>query len=204
MIEEQPYQRLETTFNCIQRERMEGVPVLNERLCVKAIGFHEWNGYQLGILITPWFMNLMLLPATVKVSNESNMGDIQTHIFPSGAYDFIVGYEQQFGLYLSCSLFSPMFEFEDQQEADLTAQEALAALMDEENFDQESQHRTQEIAEIWSGEKTISPEKDGFNQKSEAQAESELVQSSPQKLIKETASRRDFLRGNVFNSGSDL
>lgn len=203
MSEEHPYQRLETTFSYIQRERMEGVPVLNERLCVKAIGFHEWNGYQLGILITPWFMNLMLLPATVKVSNESKIGDIQTHIFPSGAYDFIVGYEEQFGVYLSCSLFSPMFEFEDQEAADLTAQEALAALIDEENFDQESQHRTQEIAEIWSGEKTITPEKDGFNRKSETGAEDENIQLPPQKVIKETASRRDFIRGKIFNSGSD-
>ncbi len=201
MNDEQAYQRLEQTFKRIQLERMEGVPVLNDRLCVKAIGFLQWNDFQLGILITPWFMNLMLLPVEAKSTILAKTGDIQTYVFPSGAYDFIVGYEDELGHYLNCSLFSPMFEFEDQQAAELTAQEALAAIMQEENFDQSSQHRTQEIAEIWSGEKSITPDKDGFIQKSESSSDN--IDPQPRKVIKDVASRRDFLRGRVFNSDSD-
>ncbi len=190
-------QRLENTFKRIE-QRMKGIPVLNESLHVKAIGFHQWGSYQLGVLITPWFMNLMLLPESAESISELKMGDIQSHIFPSGTYDFIVGYEDELGTYLNCSLFSPMFEFEDQLAAELTAQEALAAIMEEDNFDLSSQYRTSEVAEIWSGEKVITPEKDGFTQKTKPNGP--VVDVAQRKVIKEEASRRDFLRGKIFNT----
>ena len=46
----------------IQRERMADIPLLNPALEVQAVGFSVWEAYCLGVLITPWFMNLMLLP----------------------------------------------------------------------------------------------------------------------------------------------
>ena len=55
-------QRLESAFERVRRERMIDVPMLNPRLAVQAVGFRDWRGGWLGILITPWFMNLMLLP----------------------------------------------------------------------------------------------------------------------------------------------
>ena len=199
------HQQLEQTFTRIQQERMEGVPVLNNRLSVKAIGFHQWKDYQLGILVTPWFMNLILLPNMDEISSEMKVGNTKSFVFPSGVYDFIVGHEKQFGFYLNCSLFSPMFEFEDQAAAELTAKEALAAIMNEENFDRASQHRTQEIAEIWAGEKTVSKNDERFDPNDpNIVLLGKVDDATPHKIIKETSSRRDFLRGRVFHSDSEL
>lgn len=227
---------LESTFLSIQNTRMEGVPVINDKLSVKAIGFHAWNNYQLGILITPWFMNLMLFSqASGGANNESGqnneapgnrpddtsseklkVGSIQSHAFPSGAYDFVVGYEEGIGYYQSCSLFSPMFEFEDQTSAELTAKEAIAAIMNEDNIDFSSQSRDSEIEQIWKGEKVAPIVTDGFGS-GLSSPDSSLISNTnsprkPQKhlserikeRIDEPTSRRDFLRGKIFSAEDEV
>jgi [NiFe] hydrogenase assembly HybE family chaperone len=201
MLSNGSLEQLEPTFQKILDERMEGVPVINDRLTIKAIGFHQWNDFQLGILVTPWFMNLMLLPQVETEDSQAKIGSIQTQVFPSGAYDFIVGFENELGVYLSCSLFSPMFEFEDQHAAELTAKEALSAIMNEENVDAKSQSRTKEIQEIWSGEKPTPEKIDGFaTQQEEADGSDRKTLSES---INEPTSRRDFLRGKVFSKDAN-
>jgi [NiFe] hydrogenase assembly HybE family chaperone len=193
--------QLEPTFQMILEQRMEGVPVINDRLSVKAVDFQQWHSYQLGILITPWFMNLILLPEIETDVEQAQVGSKKTHVFPSGAYEFIMGFEDGLGLYLSCSLFSPMFEFEDQSTAELTAQEALSAIMNEENIDVESQGRDNEITQIWAGEK---PEPDKTDSLFSAQDEIEAEQRKTlSERIKEPTSRRDFLRAKVFIADAD-
>lgn len=107
---------------------MADVPVLNSALQVEAVSFMSWHEDWLGILITPWFMNLMLLPHMGKAWTGLVTGQAVVHAFPSGEYDFIVGQEAALGQYQSCSLFSPMFEFPDQACARATAQAVLANL----------------------------------------------------------------------------
>jgi [NiFe] hydrogenase assembly HybE family chaperone len=194
-------EQLEPTFQMILDERMEGIPIVNEELAVKAMGFHQWNDYQLGILITPWFMNLMLLPSIEWQQYGVKIGSIHTHVFPSGAYDFIVGFEDKIGFYLSCSLFSPMFEFEDQHAAELTAKEALTAIMNDENSDLDSQISDTEIVEIWAGERPEPDKTDSLFSKQDDLKESEHKPISER--IKEPTSRRDFLRGKVFSENVD-
>jgi [NiFe] hydrogenase assembly HybE family chaperone len=77
----------------------------------------------------------MLLPSEGDDWSELSPGSTQQHVFPSGAYDFIVGDETGIGRYQMCSLFSPMFEFEDQASALDTAMAVMAAIMQEENRD---------------------------------------------------------------------
>lgn len=204
--------KLEAVFNTILTERMYDLPVINANLVVKAVGFHEWNGHQLGILITPWFMNLMLLPGkeASKASAGTDhkrlkVGGTENHIFPSGSYEFVTGFEEVFGYYQSCSLFSPMFEFDDQGIAELTAKEALDAIMDSENTDTESQNPIAEIEQIWSGEKVppiAMTNFDGTMKNVPANGEQGSANSNkPQALserFKEPTSRRDFLRGKAF------
>ena len=189
-------EQLEPTFQNILESRMSDVPVVNERLIVKAVGFEQWHEYQLGILVTPWFMNLLLLPELNEGETSMKVGDKYTHVFPSGAYEFIVGFEEGLGFYLSCSLFSPMFEFEDQLAAELTAKEALSAIMDEQNEDVESQQHNEEIAQIWSGEKPMPKNTKGFDlQQDEVE---EISRKTLSERINQPTSRRDFLRGKVF------
>jgi len=193
-------EQLEATFQTILDERMQGVPVINERLAVNTVGFHQWGDYQLGILITPWFMNLMLLPTLEEQQDNVKIGTIHPHVFPSGSYDFIVGFEDEIGFYLSCSLFSPMFEFEDQHAAELTAKEALSAIMNDDNTDFDSQVREKEIVEIWAGEK---PEPDKTGSLFTQQDELDEPEQALSERIKPSSSRRDFLRGKVFSESDE-
>ena len=52
---------LVASFERIGRESMRGLPFYNESLSVEAIGFDRFGDGWLGVLITPWFMNLMLV-----------------------------------------------------------------------------------------------------------------------------------------------
>ena len=143
---------LETVFNRIYRERMSDMPMINRKLSVHAVGFQRWNQDYLGILITPWFMNLMLLPGDSK--NWSGLQELgkQTHLFPSGRYEFIIGREQHIGTYQMCSLFSPMFEFASDQSALETAEIIMQELMNSENQD-ELHIKPEQLEQIWKGER---------------------------------------------------
>lgn len=123
--------KLQAVFSEIAEQRMQNVPVYNHALQVKAIGFTAWNQYYLGIMLTPWFMNLMLLPLDAGADLGVRPGEKQTHSFPSGQYEFVAGENEQLGNYLVCSLFSPMFEFTDQETAERTATTILDTLMEE-------------------------------------------------------------------------
>lgn len=147
--------RLEGLFRYIEQVRMAGIPILNPALQVQAVAFTPWNGYQLGVLITPWFMNLILLgEGHAGALAERQPGEKITHAFPSGAYEFIVAEEPALehnqGRYQACSLFSPMQQFASQQLAVETAQAVMRSLMQEENSSGIST-RSREIAAAWGG-----------------------------------------------------
>lgn len=120
---------LERVFAHIQATRMRGLPILNPVLDVEAVGMRLWHGHCLGVLITPWFMNLMLLPNEGDDWSDLPPGAARQHVFPSGRYEFIVGEEAGIGRYQMCSLFSPVFEFADQAAAVATAEAVMEALM---------------------------------------------------------------------------
>lgn len=126
-------ERLVGVFAKIRRERMDGVPILNPRLEVEVVGVREWNGHWLVLLVTPWFINLMLLPATDEQAAawcSLALGASVPHGFPAGRFDFLVGEEADLGRYQMCSLFSPVLEFQDQAAARIAGRAALEALFD--------------------------------------------------------------------------
>jgi [NiFe] hydrogenase assembly HybE family chaperone len=123
-------ERLETAFRAVEACRMADVPILNRSLCCEAVGLRLWQDHWCGVLVTPWFMNLMLLPAA-ESSETWPMGQTVRRDLPGGTFAFIAGEEAGLGPYLACSLFSPMFEFPDQQTAVATADAALTEIMAE-------------------------------------------------------------------------
>lgn len=129
---------LEASFTRIQEERMADIPVLNQALAVQAVGFMPLNENFVGILITPWFMNLMLLPREPESSDQTTSGTTACYTFPSGEYEFIAGEEADIGPYQMCSLYSPMFEFEDQEAATATARHVMEFLMTEPTDDDDT------------------------------------------------------------------
>ena len=123
-------ERIAQAFAQIHTTRMQGLPFVNEALRVEAVGFRAWEGRWLGVLITPWFMNLVLLPDDAERWVHVRFGEYLAYTLPAGVFDFLSAHEPLLGEYHSCSLFSPMFEFGDQDGARLTAEAAVAALFD--------------------------------------------------------------------------
>jgi [NiFe] hydrogenase assembly HybE family chaperone len=122
------------TFAAIGSSRMRGIPLLNQQLKVQAVGFEPSMQAQpelvVGILVTPWFMNLICLPTepTSRVGTAAEAGVTIRHSVGSESFDFISASEDGLGNFAACSLFSPMFEFSDQAGAVATATEILATL----------------------------------------------------------------------------
>lgn len=115
---------LEEVFRRIELERMKDIPILNRKLRVEAVGFSDWQGYPLGVLITPWFMNLVWL--SESISEKSIVK------FPSGELGFSAFFDPELGRFQSCSMFSPMSDFPGQDFARETAREILRHLFTEE------------------------------------------------------------------------
>jgi len=64
---------IQSTFEKIHTENMQGIPILNSRVKVQALGFQEYQDRIIGIIITPWLMNLVLLPAAEENWSEMNI-----------------------------------------------------------------------------------------------------------------------------------
>ncbi len=124
---------LETDFTEVWHDKMRDVPIVNKALHVQAVGFRMHDGRPLGVLISPWFMNLVQLPAQGEDWTDLNPGAKEHLDFASGEYEFIHNVRQMVGGYKACSLFSPMNEFKTQAQAVDVAEAVMVALFDEGN-----------------------------------------------------------------------
>jgi [NiFe] hydrogenase assembly HybE family chaperone len=125
-----PSPRLEAGYREVQATRMRGVALLNPALEVQAVGFAPWEGHWLGIVLSPWFMNLTLAPGDPAAWQALLPGEKRHYRFPAGEFEFVGASDALLGELQLCSLFSPVLEFADQQSAVITARCALEALMD--------------------------------------------------------------------------
>jgi len=124
-----PAPRLEAAFTRIWKTRMAGLPFLNDALRVEAVGFRPWQGEWLGALVTPWFLNLVLMPGEGEWSGLPAGGE-RIVTLPAGGFRFISGHDEEIGEYHACSLFSPAQGFADHETARAVAAAALDALFD--------------------------------------------------------------------------
>jgi len=127
-----PAPRLEAAYARIWRTRMAGLPFLNANLRVEAVGFRPWEGQWLGALVTPWFVNLVLLPGEGAWPSLA-VGAERFVKLPAGTFRFIAGRDDELGEHHACSLFSPALEFADHEAARAVAQASLDALFDAAN-----------------------------------------------------------------------
>lgn len=167
--------RLKAHYREVEVTRMEGVPLLNPVLQVAAYGFEPYAEYHLGVLLTPWFMNLMMVPQDPAqyAENAPAVGDKIAISLPAGQVEFIIGFEDALGHTLSCSLFSPVFEFPDQATALETAQAALAEVL---NDGAQTGDEDPDMTNVWAGKLPVAEEDNS---------------AEPDKDV----NRRDFLRG---------
>lgn len=155
---------LESVFGEIARTRMADVLIVNPALRVEAVGFREWQGRRVGVLVTPWTISLVLLPGQDAPLMPLALDEKKTWEFPSGAYEFMGLNDPVIGICHICPLISPVSEFAAHDEALGVAQEIISALFLE-----------------WEDENTLSAMIEGARLDGEAFSQKKM-------------SRRDFLR----------
>lgn len=124
-----PSPALCAVFADIAATRMAGLPICNPHLQVEAIGFRRADdGHWVGVMITPWAINLLRLPAQADGWPVLPAGSKCDWGFASGDYEFTLAEEARLGEYHLCSLFSPASEFASHEQARLTALAIATAL----------------------------------------------------------------------------
>ncbi|RZS57884.1 [NiFe]-hydrogenase assembly chaperone HybE [Sphaerotilus mobilis] len=121
---------LQARFRAIAAGPMRDLPLNHPGLPVEAIGFEpdaadpDWA---LGVLLTPWCMNLVRLPCLADAATLA-VGHKASRTVGDGDVTFIGAFDEAIGGYETCSLFSPMQAFADASSARDTAREVLAEL----------------------------------------------------------------------------
>lgn len=165
-----PSSSIREVFERIADTRMRDFPLSNAALRVDTVGFRQWNQMWLGVLITPWSVNLLLQPCGNAAFRPLGTGESQAWRFPSGEYEFFGLDEPGLGATQMCSLFSPAFEFADHDGAVNTALEVMKELLTD---------PTEQAAEA----------------QRLAAAQTARVDGKP--LVERPMSRRMFLRGRM-------
>ncbi len=109
---------------------MRDLPIYNEKLTVEAIGFRRFgDDALLGVVVTPWFMNLTILPIERVPMNMAEIGKTISVELPAGRRAFVVGGDEGNGLYKGHSLHSPVLNFTLPGQAQAEARRMRALLM---------------------------------------------------------------------------
>ena len=125
-----PSGRTEAMYRQVWETSMHDMPFVNNALTVAAIGFHRYQGDWVGAVLTPWFLNLFVLPGGGTIWTDQASGDRVRIAFPVGELEFIADYQPEADVpaYQYCPLFAPVSQFLSQDAAVAAAEAALAAL----------------------------------------------------------------------------
>lgn len=116
-----------TTLERIHRERCARPPV-NSSLTCRAVGFARHQGDWLGVLITPWFVDLYLLPGGGDLWGDIPSGQRRYVELPGGTVPFTAADDPQIGSYQYSPLISPVSVLPDMAAAVKLANEVLSGI----------------------------------------------------------------------------
>lgn len=167
-------QKLEAVFTDIAETRMAGLPICNTALRVQAVGFREWNDHWVGVLVTPWTISLALMPGDKGPLKTLGADEKMSWEFPSGKYEFMGLNEPALGTCQTCSLISPVVDFERHEDAVKVAEQVMEALFVKDESDAKRDADRKQMVEA-------------------ARLQGEPVLDKP-------LSRRDFLRGSFLGT----
>lgn len=103
--------------------RMRELPIHNPRLAVEAVGFRQAGELFVGAIVTPWFLNLVVLGREVPASGES-----VELVLPGGRFALVAAHE---GVpHLALPLLSPVTEIVDREAARAVASECLRLVLE--------------------------------------------------------------------------
>ncbi|MEM7723157.1 MAG: [NiFe]-hydrogenase assembly chaperone HybE [Pseudomonadota bacterium] len=123
--------RLVADFQDLFTRKMRDVPLINSALEIEAVGFRIHAGRPVGVLVTPWLMSIVALPAGGEDWSTLVTGTAEYLPFPSGEYEFTHNRRERTGGYKACTLFASMRDFTSQEQAVAVAHRVLAVLFNE-------------------------------------------------------------------------
>lgn len=129
-IPDDPTPRLEAMYRRIWASSMHDMPFVNRALTVEVVGFRRWQGDWVGAVITPWFLNLFVLPGGGSLWSDRPAGERGNIAFPVGELEFIADDDvsAEIPAYQYCALITQVSQFAAQDAARAVAEEALKAL----------------------------------------------------------------------------
>ena len=117
---------------------MRDLPIYNDKIAIAAIGFRVFGEAELlGVVLTPWFMNLIMLPIERVPLDMHEIGKTVSVELPAGQRNFVIGGDKVIGLYKAHSLHSPVLNFTLPGQAQAEAKRMLALLMTPANTEAE-------------------------------------------------------------------
>lgn len=126
-----PTPRLAQMYRRIWETGMRDMTFVNTALSVEALGFCRWRGDWVGAVITPWFINLFVVPGGGELWSDLPAGDRCKLAFPLGELEFIADNDAsaEVPAHQYCPLFAPPGQFESQESARAAALEALRVIL---------------------------------------------------------------------------
>ena len=115
---------LQEHFEDIRITHMRGLPILNPRMAVEVVAVRDFGEHRICVLITPWFMNLVMLPGNEEWS-AVEQGESVSIELPREALDFMVSHDDAIGTFLSVVLFRTVTDFPDQDTAREVARQVM-------------------------------------------------------------------------------
>ena len=79
-----PSRLIEEMYRQVWETSMHDMPFVNPALSVAAIGFRRHLGDWVGAVVTPWFLNLFILPGGGSLWSDLGSGDRVRIAFPVG------------------------------------------------------------------------------------------------------------------------
>jgi len=106
-------------------------PAVNPLLTCRAVGFSHYRGDWLGVLITPWFVDLYLLPGGGSLWGDIPAGQRRYVELPQGTVPFTAADDPKIGPYQYSPLVAPVSTLPDMAAAVKLAHEVMRGISGE-------------------------------------------------------------------------
>lgn len=186
---------VKAVFTEINENSMAGLPIVNRFVDVDTIGFQEFDGRVVGVIITPWLMTLAVFPGNEDDWSDVEVGTKTRFTFPSRDYEFLANEIEGIGKYYGYAMYSPMHEFEHHDHAVAGATSFIELLMVE-NENAEEVLDEYRLAQFLQGE-----DMETIKQK-ECAAKNPVVDGEVTltEKAKQPIGRRELLRGEFLKT----
>jgi [NiFe] hydrogenase assembly HybE family chaperone len=186
---------VEESYQKIYDENMRDVPIINSCIKIESRGFSLFEKRIIGVIITPWMANLIILPIKNENWQKYEIGKKKTFTFADKSYIFIANEIENIGVCFALSLHSPMFVFKSHEQVIESVDSYLKTFKKKQKL--KTQIDENLLGKVLRGEKTPDINLDDFA--SIEPVKVKTYNTVTKKRLKTNISRRDLLLGNLQN-----